>query len=95
MAKFMPMLLISGGAALATVGAADSHDLSRGIGVIGGNTLGPYNLNPCPSQGHQYHLSDRPTQLDALQPFFRPRFRRRSALALKHDGSEENIATCR
>ena len=84
----MPILLISGGAALATVGAADSHDLSREIGVIGGNTLGSYNLNPC-------HLSDPPTQLDALQPFFRPRFRRRSALALKHDDSEENIATCR
>ena len=44
----MPILLISGGAALATVGAADSHDLSREIGVIGGNTLGPDNLNACP-----------------------------------------------
>lgn len=47
-AKFMPILLVSGGAALATVGAADSHDLSREIGVIGGNTLGPDNLNACP-----------------------------------------------
>ena len=44
----MPILLVSGGAALATVGAADSHDLSREIGVIGGNTLGPDNLNACP-----------------------------------------------